>query len=552
MNYFLGIAFILIVWFLISNFIKKKRLRAFKTKLFNNWAKEKETTYYNFFVIGKYFNNNSHKKKAYYILPDKTADDFDLESVFKFLDRTSSKIGQQYLYFKLRTIGSIKELLRFNDLTSIFLNDKDFSIKCQLELSKLNHNNVYYFEELINGKQLEKPKYLWLIKTLTISGILSLLFSFYHPAFALLLIPILATNMVFHYKNKHSVTYYLNGVNQLSRALKVGKTLGESEKISNHFKNLNFLNKISKIQFKTEFIAFEKNVSNEFLFAFWFVFEILKILFNVEYLMFYSFLKSIIKERESLEKLFLFIGEIDAAISTASLKAGELKICTPNFNDNKTLTVEEINHPLIKNCVENNVTLAKKSMLLTGSNMSGKTTFIRTVALNSILAQTFNIAFAKSYNAPFYKVYSSIRITDDLLEDTSYYLQEVLTVKELVDASENQEPCLFVLDEIFKGTNTIERISGGKAILSYLNKKQHTVLVSTHDIELTELLEKENYDLYHFSEQIENNELLFDHKIKKGKLKTRNAIKILDIYNYPKEIIENAKVTETSFFLNNL
>ena len=180
--------------------------------------------------------------------------------------------------------------------------------------------------------------------------------------------------------------------------------------------------------------------------------------------------------------------------------------------------------------------------------MSGKTTFIRTVAVNSILAQTLNICFAKSYNAPFYKVFSSIRISDDLLDNTSYYLQEVLTIKELIDASTDKNPCLFILDEIFKGTNTIERISGGKAILSHLNRKQHTVLVSTHDIELTDLLQKEDYNLYHFSELIKDNELIFDHKIKKGKLKTRNAIKILDLYDYPKTIIKDAKEIEKNYF----
>ena len=148
----------------------------------------------------------------------------------------------------------------------------------------------------------------------------------------------------------------------------------------------------------------------------------------------------------------------------------------------------------------------------------------------------------------FYKVFSSIRITDDLLDDTSYYLQEVLRVKELIEASNNTNPCLFVLDEIFKGTNTVERISGGKAILSFLNKEKHTVIVSTHDIELTELLTKDDYELFHFSEQITSDKLIFDHKIKKGKLKTRNAIKILEMYNYPKEITENAKKIEATYF----
>ncbi|MGY0406951.1 MAG: MutS-related protein [Polaribacter sp.] len=126
-----------------------------------------------------------------------------------------------------------------------------------------------------------------------------------------------------------------------------------------------------------------------------------------------------------------------------------------------------------------------------------------------------------------------------------------MAIKELINASLNTAPCLFILDEIFKGTNTVERISGGKAILSFLNKKQHTVLVSTHDIELTELLEEDNFALFHFSEQIKEDALLFDHKIKKGKLKTRNAIKILDLYEYPPEIITEAKHIEFSYFSPN-
>ena len=548
MNYFLGIAFILIVWFLISNFLKKRRLKKFRAALSNNWGKQKKKTYYNFFVIGKYFYNNSHKNKAYHIISDKTAIDFDIDDIFKFIDRTSSKIGQQYLYYKLRTINTINELLKFDELTRIFKENKELSISCQIELAKLNNNNSYYLEELINDKQLDKPKHLWFIRSLTIIAIVSSILAFIYPLFGLLLIPILAINMVYHYKNKHSVTYYLNGVNQLSRALKVSKKLSSNAKIASHFKDLSFINRIQKIKFKTEFIAFEKNVSNEFLFAFWFLFEMIKIMFNVEYLMFYSFLNAISKERKSIEDLFLFIGKIDVAISTASLKSGNLKICTPTFNELNTLEVQKIYHPLIEQCIANDVTLSNKSILLTGSNMSGKTTFIRTIAVNSILAQTLNICFANVYNAPFYKVYSSIRITDDLLDNTSYYLQEVLTVKELIEASKDKMPCLFVLDEIFKGTNTIERISGGKAILSFLNKVQHTVLVSTHDIELTELLQKNNYELFHFSEQVENNELYFDHKLKKGKLKTRNAIKILELYNYPLEIIKEAKSIENKHF----
>ena len=128
-------------------------------------------------------------------------------------------------------------------------------------------------------------------------------------------------------------------------------------------------------------------------------------------------------------------------------------------------------------------------------------------------------------------------------------MQEVLRVKKLIESSKDEAPCLFVLDEIFKGTNTVERISGGKAILSYLNQGNNTVLVSTHDIELAEMLKQEHYALYHFTETIENNELFFDHQLKPGKLKTRNAIQILALYDYPKEIISDARQVEKGSFV---
>ena len=144
MNYFLVIAAILIIWFLISNFNKKKRLKKLEASLYKNWGEPKKNEYYNFFVIGKYFENNAHKNKAYHIISEKSKTDFDIDAIFKFIDRTSSKIGQQYLYFKLRTIKSINELKRFDNLTTLFKKDKDLSILAFLI--------VYHLLTLLNNK----------------------------------------------------------------------------------------------------------------------------------------------------------------------------------------------------------------------------------------------------------------------------------------------------------------------------------------------------------------------------------------------------------------
>ncbi|WP_435138256.1 MutS-related protein [Formosa sp. A9] len=550
MNWILGVIIILILLFIINNFRKKKSLLKTKNDLITNWGKQKEQDEFHFSSIEKYFKNNNQKENAFHIISDRCAIDLDINETFKIVDRTSSKIGQQFLYYKLRTIGEQDALLEFEKLVLLFEKDQNLRLKTQLELSKLNSNDSYNFEDLVTSKPIEKPKILWLIYTLTALSISCIILGIFFPVFFIFLIPILAVNMAFHYKNKWNVSNYLEGVCQLSKALNVSKKMASFQEVKHHFPNTSFIKQIEKIKLKTAFISLEKNVDNEFATAFWLISEFIKVLFNLEYLIFYSFIDSITTKREELKKMFHFIGEIDSAISNASLKASHYNLCSPKFTEDKQIKVKEIYHPLIKNCVPNDLSLKHKSLLLTGSNMSGKTTFIRSVAINSILAQTLNICFAKEYTAPFFKIYSAIRITDNLLKNTSYYLEEVLTIKKLIDVSKSKTPHLFVLDEIFKGTNTIERISGGKAILSYLNNGKNIVLVSTHDIELTDILSQENFELFHFSEQVENNKLNFDHKLKEGELKTRNAIKILELYNYPKEIIDDANNIEKITFAN--
>jgi len=171
--------------------------------------------------------------------------------------------------------------------------------------------------------------------------------------------------------------------------------------------------------------------------------------------------------------------------------------------------------------------------------MSGKTSFIRTIGISAITGLTINTCFAERLSMPRIKVFSAIRISDDLMNDKSYYFEEVLTIKEMISQSGSGKPNLFLLDEIFKGTNTVERISAGKAVLSFLAKADNIVFVSTHDIELTDLLYDE-YVLYHFSEKVDHKTVDFDYRLKEGKLKNRNAIRILQINDYPDEIIKEA------------
>jgi DNA mismatch repair ATPase MutS len=236
------------------------------------------------------------------------------------------------------------------------------------------------------------------------------------------------------------------------------------------------------------------------------------------------------------------VGLVDMLYSVASLRTGLPYYCFPSPADPKCIDAVDMYHPLIENCVPNSFSNRMKSVILTGSNMSGKTAFIRTIAINVLTAQTIHICFAKSFQVNPTRLFSSIQISDDLINAKSYYLQEVLTVKEMIEATDQSVSSLFLLDELFKGTNTTERIAAGKAVLSTLNVNSNMVLIATHDLELVELLRNE-FDLYHFSEQIDGSELTFDYKLKKGVMTHRNAIRILELYNYPPSTVAEAYAT---------
>jgi DNA mismatch repair ATPase MutS len=201
-------------------------------------------------------------------------------------------------------------------------------------------------------------------------------------------------------------------------------------------------------------------------------------------------------------------------------------------------------HPLIYNCVPNSIhTRTDEGVLITGSNMSGKTTFIRSIAINTLLAQTIYTTCANGYKAPLLKIQTSIRTSDDLGEHKSYFQAEALSILDIINQSGGDEPVksLIIIDEIFRGTNTIERIAAAKSVLTYLTDNKNFVFVSTHDLELAELLDND-YAVYSFEESVNDTRLVFDYKMKTGVLKNKNGIAILETIGYPETVVEDAYI----------
>jgi DNA mismatch repair ATPase MutS len=199
-------------------------------------------------------------------------------------------------------------------------------------------------------------------------------------------------------------------------------------------------------------------------------------------------------------------------------------------------------HPLVPRCVPNDLVTGGHGWLVTGSNMSGKSTFLRTVGVNTILAQALGTCLGTAWRAPRLAVRTCIGRGDNILEGKSYYLAEAEAVRDLLAAAATGVPHLFILDELFRGTNTVERIAAARAVLEALDDGPHVVLVATHDIELIRWLGT-RYQPMHFREQVADGELSFDYLLKPGPSSTRNAIALLRHLGYPEGVVRTAEAT---------
>jgi hypothetical protein len=518
---------------------KKKALRLETIRGF--WGRPKDD-YLNFDLIERYFL--AADTNGYHRLTAQTIKDLDFNEVFGFIDRTTSRVGQQYLFDKfMHPDNDIGKLGKLNFDANFFSENLVVREQVQMELFRLNSNDAYFVTSLLRDKLLIRPRRYLLFFLSVISLVVLLTLSFKYPFLIIVSIVPITLNIFIHYWNKGNVLQFVTSFPQLALLINVCRNVS---KLHLRFKDQAVEEAIFSLRYfrqKAKLLGFFKSqgIQDDLSQLMEYFIELLKAIFLVEVFTVFHLAKSAEGNRENILRLFRYVGEIDCAISVASLRAGPAKACVPEFIEgSKGLHATAIYHPLITNCVKNDIEVLSKGVLITGSNMAGKTSFLRTVILNSILAQTINTCFADRFRSPILKQFSSIRIEDNLFEAKSYYYEEVATLATLIHEVGSQYQNIFVLDEIFKGTNTIERIASAKAILSYLNDGKSMVFVSTHDLELCSML-KDEYDIYHFSETVEDNNLHFDYKLKPGQVNTRNAITLLELSDYPKQLTDEAR-----------
>jgi DNA mismatch repair ATPase MutS len=227
------------------------------------------------------------------------------------------------------------------------------------------------------------------------------------------------------------------------------------------------------------------------------------------------------------------IGEMEALMSLATIGFVRDTYCFPELIAAKEplLRMEDLSHPLLapETAVPNSLQLTAGVCVLTGSNMSGKTTFLRAIGLALVLAYAGAPVCAGSFAASGMRLFSSLRVWDDVNLGISTFYAEILRVRAMVTYSARQAPMLALIDEIYKGTNTADRVIGAEATLKKMSEPWIICVVSTHDFELCELENDEGVKArnYHFAENYAGDELIFDYKLRSGRCQTTNARHIL-------------------------
>lgn len=483
------------------------------------------------------------KHKEDFQIDDTTWNDLNMDGIFARMNYCLSASGEEYLYYMLRTPGLVEDYDKLEKHVDFFMNNDEDRRKCQLIYSKIGRRIRYsiydYIGFLDNAPNLSNARHFLMLGLM----VLSIGFMFVNFTVGFLALVALSLINIFNYfgvKNEiepymASFAYILRVINatEYFEKVKIPEISEDVDALVSKAKMLRPFSRGSFILMNTGKYNTSGNPLDILL-------EYIKMALHLDLIKFNNMYRQILDKKDVLDEIITILGRLEAEISIACFrKSFEGGYCIPEFAG-ESFKGEELYHPLIVDAVANSVDTSR-GLLITGSNASGKSTFLKTCAVSAILAQSIHTVLGQSYKAPFYRIYSSMALKDDIFGGDSYYIVEIKSIKRILDANaEGGARVLCFVDEVLRGTNTVERIAASTQILKCFAYNKVMCFAATHDIELTALL-KDCFDIYHFEGNVTDNDVHFDYQIKEGPATNRNAIKLLGVLGYDKKIVDDAQ-----------
>ncbi|MBP5250212.1 MAG: hypothetical protein J6Z46_09435 [Lachnospiraceae bacterium] len=497
--------------------------------------------------VDSFFMYKCEREKDVFHIDDITSTDLDLVRFFVKLNTCKSQAGVEYLYYLLNTPCFDKdELDRRERLISFFSENKEQRLKVLYILyrfGKLRRFSLFSCIELLDGYKLPgNAKNFLCIFLIAVSIALF----FFNTTFAVILLIIsVIYNIVTYFMSKGELQGMLFGVQKVCLMLRASEELVKLDipELSSVCEGLKTENaKLKALKHGAFAINSEVDGSIGAMIT-----EYFNMIFHFDLIHFNIALKNAVNHVDSLKVIFEKTGYVDSLLAVTNLRDAYETWCVPVITGQRAeLSFEDLYHPELSDPVPATLS-ASRSVLITGSNASGKSTFLKAVALNTLFAETIHTCFATSFRCSLFKLISSMALTDDIYSGESYYMTEIRALKRILEEDVSQIPGLYFIDEVLRGTNTVERIASSTAVLRALSFGNLLCFAATHDIELTTLL-ADRYENHHFDEGLdEEGNVCFDYVLKPGPSVNRNAIRLLKANGYPSEITDTAEEMAVNF-----
>lgn len=522
------------IFFLIYTYFLYRKNQKIKARIKAEYGKKPEWKLdeRDYASMKKYYQQ---KKTDEPTIDDITFNDLNMDEIFKQVKNTQSSIGDEYNYDFFRRQKN-PDLTHFEAAVQCMSEQAEAREKLQFAFYRIGRKtNNQLVELLLEPSKFPKIAMLPII-LVTVVGIGSLIWLAVDIDYGILAVCMsFCVGLILFSIVLRKIYQAFEALRMFTRMVRAAKVMVKlelpafKEETDQLRKNLKVFKNITGL---ADYIVQISGSSNSLM-------MIITSYFSLYGYAYFIMVKLFQKYRSEALKLYETIGYIELCISIASYRESLPYYCLPNFNDSDQVTFEEIVHPLLKEPVPNTRSMGNK-VLITGSNASGKSTFARTLAINAIFGQLINTCLAKSFSFKPCAVYSSMNLKDDIVTGDSFYMAEIKSLKRLLKIAESKEYAMIFMDEMFKGTNMVERIAAASIILKKFADLDCFICLATHDVELSRIL-GERYENYHFREVVTADDILFDYTLREGVTTGSNAIKLLAYCHYDQEIVDQAE-----------
>ena len=479
--------------------------------------------------------------------------DLVLDAAFGFLDRTESVLGREVLYSRLReTRGSREDLHDFNRLVERFERDDRARLAVQISLAGITERSATTAWQLALDAPEALPTWMrWLPPGFALAVAAILVAIVLKPALIPAAVPVVVGALILRTRMAWRISPWVAPFLSVGQILQTARHVVAVEPptepttvvVRERLPRLARLGRIARWLGRDPSRSDLAALGAEYLNWFFCADGIaLLVAFGV-----------VERHQQDLREIAEALGRLDAAIAVASVRAGS-RWTRPEFVDpSAPASLVGIAHPLVSDCVPNTVTLGPvDGIILTGANMTGKSTFIRAVGTNVILAQSLCTVFAESYTAPWMRVRSCINPSDSLEAGKSLYQMEAEAVVSILAQAAEGGVTLCLFDELFRGTNSVDRIAASAAVYASLLSagQDHgpltcppsrcLVIAATHDLELVRFVGP-GFAAFHFGDRVAPGGLEFDYLLRPGVAPSRNAIALLQLLGAPQGVVDDAQ-----------